>query len=157
MFNVKDVTETRKLVREVNPEYWPTPLRAGFGTATELSLASGSRVTSYESMSGAVNMASSASSCTPSIHFHRIVQRPGMSSARTQRDSWRQPSRAGWCRVRKDDLHSSGHTNPLAGRTAPGALASVNRGTYPAQAYGAKAGSWGPGASVTAAPSSVSS
>lgn len=73
MFNVKDVTETRKLVREVNPEYWPTPLRAGFGTATELSLASGSRVTSYESMSGAVNMASSARSCTPSIHFHRIV------------------------------------------------------------------------------------
>lgn len=29
MFKVKDVTETRKLVREVNPEYWPTPLEGG--------------------------------------------------------------------------------------------------------------------------------
>ena len=29
VFKVKDVTEARKLVREVNPRYWPTPLESG--------------------------------------------------------------------------------------------------------------------------------
>lgn len=29
VFKIKDVTEARKLVREVNPEYWPTPLESG--------------------------------------------------------------------------------------------------------------------------------
>jgi hypothetical protein len=29
VFKVKDVTEARKVVREVNPAYWPTPLESG--------------------------------------------------------------------------------------------------------------------------------
>ncbi len=29
VFKVKDVTEARRVVREVNPEYWPTPLESG--------------------------------------------------------------------------------------------------------------------------------
>lgn len=29
VFKIKDVAEARKLVREVNPEYWPTPLESG--------------------------------------------------------------------------------------------------------------------------------